>query len=320
MKLNYLKLRRTNIITFLILTISAVGGAFIGGFGLVIAASNLATKYDYAFYLKTGLDMITTASVTASAGVMLTPLWAVFGGLAWAVHANSRGIARNMNVTYFADDHPITRRVHELCTLIAMEPIKWVGYFESDSINAFATGKSPQNAVIAISTGALQKLEIPQVDAVLAHELGHIASADSNRMVYARSVQEALTWFLLWRGFKNTARWLFTPLSEFEIMRLSRSREYRADAVAAILTSKEQIIEALRRVQLDSSCQPPKQHRRFAHLLFRVHAFKWAGTHPDISQRIKAIEEEKYIRRILPVSDRRQHARQTASSTVSDRL
>ena len=309
MKLNYLTLRRTNILTFLILTISAIGGAFIGGFALVIAASESVTRYGFHFYITRGIDHVTLASVTASAGVLLTPVWAVFGGFLWAFQANNRGVARNMGVTYFSEDHAITRRVHELCASIGMEPIKWVGYFENDAINAFATGKSPQNAVIAISTGALQKLEIPEVDAVLAHELGHIASADSNRMMYARSVQEALTWFLLWRGFKTTARWLFTPLSEFEIMRLSRSREYRADAVAAILTSKEQMIEALRRVQLDFSCQPPKQHRRFAHLLFRVNAVKWAGSHPDISQRIRAIEEEKYIKRIQPAKN--QHSDNT---------
>jgi len=298
MKLDHRKLRRTNILTFLILAVSAVGAAFIGGFGLVFAASYFSTQYGYVFYVKYGMEMVSAASVTASAGVFLVPIYAGFLGLLISIRSGGRaGVSHAMNVKFFSDDHAIKQRVDDLCQDLGMKPIRWVGFFEDDAINAFATGASPQSAIVAISTGALQKLEIPEVDAVLAHEVGHIASGDSNRMMYARSVQEALTWFLLWRGFKNTARWLFTPLSEFEIMRLSRSREYRADAVAAILTSKEQMIEALRRVQLDYSCQPPKQHRRFANLLFRVNVAKWAGSHPETGERIKAIEEEKYIKR-----------------------
>ena len=71
---------------------------------------------------------------------------------------------------------------------------------------------------------AIEKLTMAELDAVMAHELAHVANNDMARMTYIRGVQNALTWFLIFRGMKNIALWLFTPTSQLELMRFSRQR------------------------------------------------------------------------------------------------
>ena len=143
MTLNYRKLRRTNFFIFLVLIGSAAFAALVGGLILVINVSSYLSAQGLYFNVQ-GIYLINRVSVAASYGVYAVPIWAVVGGWLFSLHAHSkRGVAASLGVKYLPDDHQLTVRVHELCAALDMPPIKWVGYFEEDSINAFATGTRP---------------------------------------------------------------------------------------------------------------------------------------------------------------------------------
>ncbi len=118
------------------------------------------------------------------------------------------------------------------------------------------------------------------------------------RMGLARSFQNALVWYL---GFSQTlqrwGRWLLTWLSELFVLRLSRKREYWADAIGAALTSKEQMISALEKLHAVKELEPFE--RTNARLMFRgLAGHSWFSTHPTMMQRRAALENETYLRRI----------------------
>lgn len=140
---------------------------------------------------------------------------------------------------------------------MGLPKIGYVGWYPAEDINAFAMGTRPCDAVIVASKGAVERLTRKQLIAVLAHELGHVASNDMARMTYARGLQRALTFFLVFRGLQQAARWIFTPLSELEILRMSRAREFTADRISAMVIGIDGMISALEKF-LKEENQPQK--------------------------------------------------------------
>ena len=297
-KLDPKRLRNPAWLTVMIMVGGAILGAVIGG--ILTFAAMLMGKIGGGPLGVLSYSPIVMAKISIVVGltVLATPVWALVGGWFFALKASGKGgIAKRTGVTLFSDGHPIYVRVNELAQALELPPVRWVGWYEGDEINAFASGVKQDNAMIAFTRGAVEKLSKEQFDAVMAHELAHVANYDMARMSYARSVQNALTWFLLFRGFKKVARLIFTPLSELEILRLSRSREYWADAIAATLTSPDEMIGALRAIANDAAV-PPQSQRDYANLMFRANTHTWLRTHPPLEDRIKAIEERRFMKRL----------------------
>ncbi|MBO6697855.1 MAG: M48 family metalloprotease [Rhizobiales bacterium] len=199
-------------------------------------------------------------------------------------------------MTLFADTHPIHQHLNHFARQLDLPRIKWVGWFPDDSINAFAMGLKQDEALVAFSSGAINKLTKDEMQAVMAHELAHIANHDMARMTYAVAVQDALTWFLRWRGLKQFARWVFTPLSELELMRMSRRREYWADAIGARLVSPEAMAGALRKTSALKTNS--KAAADFRHFMLNADASSFFASHPTTKQRIEAIERRMFINRL----------------------
>ena len=282
---------KTSVIPLLfILIIGALMGVAIGGFLLLVAATPVSV-----FALA---PVFASIAVTITIGIFLVPLWGLVGGVLFAA-CSADSIKRAMSVKLLPDGHPVVEMTQYLAQHLNLPKVAYVGVFPGDDINAFAAGNVQRNAMVAVSEGALKKLSADQLAAVLAHEVAHIANNDMQRMTYARSFQEALTWFLLFQGLKRLVRWLFTTVSELAILALSRSREYRADAIASVIIGPEAMIGALTAIAKDQA-KPARKHRRFAHLMFRPNPGSWTSTHPSIDERVKAIQTEKYIRR-LPI-------------------
>ena len=137
----------------------------------------------------------------------------------------------------------------ELSKELGITPPKFVGWYPAENINAFAMGTNPDNTLVAFTQPAIETLTKEELDAIMAHELAHIANNDMKRMAIAYGAQEALTFFLVFRGFKRIAKWAFSPLTELEILRLSRKREYEADKIGGQLTSPEDMAAALQRIK-----------------------------------------------------------------------
>ncbi|TSC92599.1 MAG: Protease HtpX [Candidatus Berkelbacteria bacterium Licking1014_7] len=188
------------------------------------------------------------------------------------------------------------------------------------SINAFATGRDPAHASVAVTTGLLERLNKTQIEGVISHELSHIKNYDIRLMtmivVLVGAVSLASNLFLrrMWWGGgdrgsdgngqgKNIiallgfALIILSPIFAWLIqLSISRRREYLADASGALLTRyPEGLASALEVIASDK--KPLRAaNSATAHLFiaspFKKRAFaSWFSTHPDVKDRIKKLRE-----------------------------
>jgi heat shock protein HtpX len=145
-------------------------------------------------------------------------------------------------------------------------PMPRVALIDAAMPNAFATGRSPSHAVVAVTTGLLRQLTQPELEAVLAHELTHVRNRDMVVMTMAGSFAAVAAWIVqmgFWFGLGSRddrdngnsfavvllVSVLVAAISHMLVLALSRYREYAADRGSAILTgSPEQLASALLRI------------------------------------------------------------------------
>lgn len=185
-----------------------------------------------------------------------------------------------------------------------------VGIFQSHSPNAFATGWNRNNALVAVSTGLIESMNKDEVEAVLAHEVAHVANGDMVTMTLLQGVMNTFVVFLsriightvdrvifkVERGH-GPAFWIVSIIAELILgvlamtitMWFSRHREYRADAGAAKLVGKHKMRAALMRLQASQTGPDmPDEMAAFAINAGKIH--KLFASHPPLSERIKALE------------------------------
>jgi heat shock protein HtpX len=187
-----------------------------------------------------------------------------------------------------------------------------VGVFDSPEPNAFATGARRDAALVAVSTGLLASMSQKEAEAVLAHEVSHVANGD---MVTLTLIQGVVNTFVIFLArvvghtvdrvvFKNEeghgpAFWITTIVAEIVfgllatiiVMHFSRQREFRADSGGARLAGREHMIGALQRLM---QRQPGPLPDKMA--AFGISGGKAAGlkklfmTHPPLEDRIAALK------------------------------
>ena len=191
-----------------------------------------------------------------------------------------------------------------------------VALYDSPEPNAFATGASRNNALVAVSTGLLQQMSADEVEAVLGHEVSHVANGD---MVTLSLIQGVLNTFVivlsrvvgylvdqfLSRGEENRGpgigymltsfvmELIFGLLASLIVMWFSRYREFHADAGGARLAGRGKMIAALERLQqLHEPSQLPSQMAAFG-----INGGLGEGlrklfmTHPPLEERIAALRQ-----------------------------
>lgn len=190
-----------------------------------------------------------------------------------------------------------------------------VAIWNAPEPNAFATGARRNAALVAVSTGLLRGMGKREVEAVLAHEVAHVANGDMITMALMQGVVNTFVIFLsravglvIDRTVFRTRRgrgigyWLsvvvlemvFGLLASILVMGFSRRREFRADAGAAALASKGAMISALQALQRTQG-QPVTLPQNMAAMGIR--GDKVSGlrrllrTHPDLDDRIRALDE-----------------------------
>ncbi len=192
-----------------------------------------------------------------------------------------------------------------------------VAIYNAPDVNAFATGMSRNDALVAVSTGLLNTMSEDEAEAVLAHEVSHVANGD---MVTLALIQGVVNTFVIFLSrvightidrviFKTEhghgpAFWITAIIAEIVlgflataiVMWFSRQREFRADAGGANLAGRDKMIAALQRLQ-QSVKQP--------HLPDQLAAFGISGgigaglkslfmSHPPLEERIAALRETRY--------------------------
>ena len=188
-----------------------------------------------------------------------------------------------------------------------------VGIFQSDAPNAFATGWKKDDALVAVSTGLLQRMNKDEVKAVLGHEIGHVANGDMVTLALIQGVVNAFVMFFARiignfvdkAVFKNEngpgiAFFVTTIIAEIVLGILastivawfSRRREFRADQAGADLVSPTAMISALAALQ-QSYDQPSELNGELVAFGIRGEG-KFAAlfsTHPPLDVRINALRE-----------------------------
>lgn len=217
------------------------------------------------------------------------------------------------------EDNPYVYRLVENLCLTAGLPMPKIYLINDTAPNAFATGRDPQHASVAITTGIIQLLENEELEGVIAHELSHIKNYDIRLMtiviICVGIVSLLANWFLRFSVFggghrrdsKNTVGLLFALIGVILMilspifakliqLAVSRKREFLADASGALLTRyPEGLARALEKITM--AAKPLQQVNSASAHLFIANPFgpgqhRWRNvfsTHPPMDERIKAL-------------------------------
>ncbi len=190
-----------------------------------------------------------------------------------------------------------------------------VGVFPAQQANAFATGWNRNKALVAVSSGLLERFDRNEARAVLAHEIGHVANGD---MVTLALIQGVVNTFVMFLArilgsfvdrvvFKNergqgagyflivmVLQVVLGILASTIVMAFSRWREYRADAAGAQLASRGAMIAALQKLQRETQAQVPNALPDSLTALgissgWKQHATRLFLSHPPLDERIEAL-------------------------------
>ena len=209
--------------------------------------------------------------------------------------------------------------VHRLAERAGLTTMPQVGIYDSPEINAFATGPSRRRALVAVSSGLLQRMDGPAIEGVLAHELSHVANGDMVTMTLLQGVVNTFVMF-----FARIAAWAvaqalsgdrerdrggvspvihfiavmvfqiaFSLLGAIVVAAFSRWREYRADRGGATVAGREKMIRALQELKAEFETPVDNRHPSIAALKIngqpsRILAL--LASHPSLDKRIDALQ------------------------------
>ncbi len=190
-------------------------------------------------------------------------------------------------------------------------PVPKIYIIEEDQPNAFATGRNPDNAAVAATTGLMRRLSREEVEAVMAHELAHIRNYDTLIMTitatFAGAISMLANFALIFGRGRNAnpialiIMMILAPLAAALVqMAISRSREYEADRVGAeicgnplwLASALERIQQGAARIDNDRAEQNPATAHMFIINPLHVHKRdKLFSTHPSTHNRIAALQK-----------------------------
>jgi len=278
----------------------------------------------------------TTFFLALLAGLFIV-VGSLIGGRSGATIAFVLALVMNAGAYWFSDkivlkmyrakevsesEAPVLYRIVRNLATRAQIPMPRVYVIQNDAPNAFATGRNPEHAAVAATTGILQILTEEELTGVMAHELSHVTHRDILISTVAATIAGAvsflaqmLQWTLIFGGGSREERNPLSFVGEIAIMILapiaaslihlavSRSREYDADLGGARLCGQPLwLADALRKLHLGIQRHPMHANPSTAHL-FIVNPLTGKGvqalfsTHPPIEDRIARLENMAGIRR-----------------------
>lgn len=249
---------------------------------------------------------------------------AISGIGSWVSYYNSDTIALSM-----AGAHPVTHKTHsnyfnivQNLSTVAGIPAPKIYLIDSPALNAFATGRDPEHAAIAVTQGLLNSLTRTELEGVIAHELSHIRNFDTRLMTIVAILVGSIAMILNWSWRLSWHRGgdrdndskgnaiimviglvfiILAPIiAQLIQLAISRRREFYADASAAHITRQPSgLINALKKIAANENIQLETANTATAHLYIddpvtsETHGSWMANlfsTHPPIAERIKALE------------------------------
>jgi heat shock protein HtpX len=253
------------------------------------------------------------SSIGSSAGLMLGLLFAVVFNLGAYWFSGSIAVASTRAKRVTEQEAPLLYRIVRELAEADRLPMPEIYVSPMQQPNAFATGRNPQNAKVAVTQGILQLLDERELRAVLAHELSHVRNRDILVASIAATMGAAITFLArmaFWfggddnrsTGMLAVVAWLLAPIAAFLIqMAVSRSREFQADESGAYLSrDPDGLASALRKLDVAAQRIPPPRSLSPAEAhLFVVNplsALRGRGmssmfsTHPSTADRIARLD------------------------------
>jgi heat shock protein HtpX len=259
--------------------------------------------------------------------VGLAPMLLIVVGLAFFQYYTSDKLALAASGAKIvsAEEAPDLHAMVERLCAMANLPKPRIAVVQSDVPNAFATGRNPKHAAVAVTTGLWHRLDAQEVESVLAHELSHVANRDVLVMTVASffaMLAAMLTRFGLYAGMfggfgggnRNSNNnnqvpvWLIIflvsivvyAISFILIRTISRYREYAADRGSAIITgAPENLMSALQKISSGITQIPQQDLREVAGMNaffiiptnWKTNMSEWMMDHPPLEKRLAALAE-----------------------------
>jgi heat shock protein HtpX len=253
------------------------------------------------------------ASMGTSMGVMLLFI-GLFMGLQY--YYSDRLVLWSMKATVVSEEEEpkLHQTVTRLCAMADL-PKPRIAIVRTPVPNAFATGKSPSSAVVAVTTGLMDRLNQGELEAVLAHELSHVKNRDMTILTIASFLSTVAFYFVRYSmyfgGFGNNRKgggniiviWLVSIgvwLVSFLLIRaLSRYREFAADRGAAMITGNPanltsalmKISDVMPRIPTDDLRKVEGMNAFFIIPAVSGSVMNLFSTHPSMEKRIAALEK-----------------------------
>jgi heat shock protein HtpX len=276
-------------------------------------------------------NVFKTALLLAVLTAMLVLLGGALGGQQGMVIAFVLALAMNFASYWWSDKivlamyraQPITEAqapglynmVRRLATKAGV-PMPRVYLIPSEQPNAFATGRNPEHAVVAVTEGIMRILDDDELEGVLAHELAHVTNRDVLISTVAATLAGAITYLAhmaQWAAFFGGGRHddedapspiammlmaMVAPIAAMLVqLAVSRAREFQADATGARLAGRTWgLSKALEKLEMTKHAVPMDANPATAHLfivnpLSGQALMKLFSTHPPIEERIRILEE-----------------------------
>ena len=241
--------------------------------------------------------------------------------------AISKWTAKRFMGVQLVDQNPNYARlvniVHQMSKQAGIEKMPEVGVYESPDLNAFATGPSKNNSLVAVSTGLLHKMNQDEIEGVLGHEVAHIANGDMITMTLVQGVVNAFVMFIssiitniisnalrsndddgpgigdfflrqfIYMAVSTLIGFLAMPI----VFWFSRYREFRADHGGAVLAGREKMIAALEALKrnYNTTVEAAGEHSSIQTMQIsskRGFMDFWSS-HPPLDKRILALQGQK---------------------------
>lgn len=292
---------------------------FLGTNLLVIATISIITHLLglHSYLTSHGINYLSLAVFCA--------LWGTAG--AFISLFTSKFIAKKSMDLTMIDPHTATGEeknilevIHHLARKAGLNVLPEVGIYNAPELNAFATGPTKNNALLAVSSGLLQKMNPDEIEGVLGHEITHITNGDMVTMTLIMGIINAFALFLsriaayvisigaagrnnnegsirgpgpLFFMLSMVFDILFTFLGSILVAAFSRHREYRADKGGALLAGRHKMIDALRALQKASEPEdtraPSLSTLKIAHKSSGFRAL--FSSHPSLELRIERLQK-----------------------------
>ncbi|WP_181154683.1 protease HtpX [Haemophilus haemolyticus] len=276
---------------------------------LLFLATNMAVMLVLGIILS-----VTGIAGNSTSGILIMALLFGFAGSLISLFLSKTMALRSVDGEVITQ--PRNQTEHWLMDTVARQaqltgiPMPEVAIYHSPDVNAFATGATKSNSLVAVSTGLLNNMTEAEAEAVLAHEISHIANGDMVTMALLQGVLNTFVIFLsriiatavassrnnngeetrsssLYFLVSMVLEMVFGVLASIIAMWFSRYREFRADAGSASLVGKEKMIMALQRLQ--QLHEPQNLEGSLNAFMINGKRSELFMSHPPLEKRIEAL-------------------------------